>query len=48
MAKLSHTSGTAIAITVLVINLSTCLRQIFCAFLCRFLKKTPFYPLMII
>ena len=34
MAKLPHTSQTAIAITFLVINLSTLLRQVFCLFLC--------------
>jgi hypothetical protein len=34
MAKLSHTSQTAIAITFLVMNLSTLLRQVFCLFLC--------------
>jgi hypothetical protein len=35
MAKLPHTSETAIAITFLVINLSALLRQVFCLFLCR-------------
>ena len=35
MAKLPHTSETAIAITFLVMNLSALLRQIFCLFLCR-------------
>ncbi len=34
MAKLPHTSQTAIAITFLVMNLSTLLRQVFCLFLC--------------
>ncbi len=34
MAKLPHTSPTAIAITFLVMNLSTLLRQVFCLFLC--------------
>ena len=34
MAKLPHTSQTAIAITFLVINLSALLRQVFCLFLC--------------
>jgi hypothetical protein len=34
MAKLPHTSQTAIAITLLVMNLSTLLRQVFCLFLC--------------
>lgn len=41
MAKLPHTSETAIAITFLVMNLSTLLRQFFGLFLC-FLKKTSF------
>jgi hypothetical protein len=44
MAKLSHTSVTAIAITFLVMNLSTHLSRLFYAFLCRFLKNTPFFP----
>jgi hypothetical protein len=35
MAKLPHTSETAIAITFLVMNLSALLRQVFCLFLCR-------------
>nr|WP_226883633.1 IS5 family transposase [Allocoleopsis franciscana] len=35
MAKLPHTSQTAIAITFLVMNLSTLLRQFFCLFLCN-------------
>jgi hypothetical protein len=34
MAKLPNTSQTAIAITFLVMNLSTLLRQVFCLFLC--------------
>ena len=34
MAKLSETSQTSIAITFLVINLSRCLRQLLCLFLC--------------
>ncbi len=42
MAKLSHTSQTAIAITFLVINLSTQLSRLFYAFLCLFLKTTTF------
>jgi hypothetical protein len=42
MAKLSHTSQTAIAITFLVMNLSTQLSRLFYAFLCRFLKTTTF------
>jgi len=32
MAKLENTSGTAIAITFLVMNLSTWLRRVFCVF----------------
>jgi hypothetical protein len=43
MAKLSYTSETAIAITFLVMNLSTWLRRIFCAFLCLEPKITPFH-----
>jgi len=35
MAKLENTSRTAIAITFLVINLSTWWRRVFCVFLCR-------------
>lgn len=42
MAKLSHTSQTAIAITFLVMNLSTYLSRVFYAFLCLFPKITPF------
>ncbi|MEH1785985.1 MAG: IS5 family transposase [Nostoc sp.] len=42
MAKLSHTSETAIAITFLVMNLSTHLSRVFYAFLCLFLKTAPF------
>lgn len=42
MAKLSHTSQTAIAITFLVMNLSTHLSRVFYAFLCLFLKTAPF------
>ncbi|WP_029630360.1 IS5 family transposase [[Scytonema hofmanni] UTEX B 1581] len=42
MAKLSHTSLTAIAITFLVMNLSTHLSRVFYAFLCLFLKTAPF------
>lgn len=48
MTKLSHTSQTAIAITFLVINLSTGLSRLFYAFLCLFLKTTPFFPSPII
>jgi hypothetical protein len=42
MAKLSHTCETAIAITFLVMNLSTQISRLFYAFLCLFLKTTPF------
>jgi hypothetical protein len=47
MAKLSHTSQTAIAITFLVMNLSTWLRRVFCAFLCLEPKTTSFHLLLI-
>ncbi|MBD2525403.1 IS5 family transposase [Nostoc sp. FACHB-133] len=43
MAKLSHSSFSIIAITFLVINLSTHLSRLFYAFLCLFLKTTPFF-----
>jgi hypothetical protein len=43
MAKLPHTSETAIAVTFLVINLSTLLRQTFCLFLRFFQKKNLFF-----
>ena len=42
MTKLSHTSETAIAISFLVINLSTWLLRVVWAFLCQFFNKTPF------
>ncbi|MCA2763781.1 MAG: IS5/IS1182 family transposase, partial [Microcystis sp. M151S2] len=42
MAKLPSTSETAIAITFLVINLSTLLRQVFWAFLCMKWKNRNF------
>jgi len=42
MAKLSHTSQTAIAISFLVMNLSTHLSRLFYAFLCQFFKIAPF------
>jgi hypothetical protein len=42
MAKLSHTSETAIAMTFLVMNLSIYLSRLLSAFLCLFLKNTPF------
>jgi len=47
MAKLSHTSQTAIAITFLVMNLSTWLLRVFCAFLCQELKTTSFHHSLI-
>ena len=43
MAKLPHTSQTAIAITFLVMNLSTLLRQVFCLFLCFQLSSYLFF-----
>lgn len=48
MAKLPNTSQTAIAITFLVINLSTGLRRFFCVFCCRFPQTTLFDGLEII
>jgi hypothetical protein len=42
MAKLPHTSQTTIAITFLVMNLSTLLRQVFCLFLCNTLSSRLF------
>ncbi|MDJ0567997.1 MAG: transposase, partial [Pleurocapsa sp. MO_192.B19] len=42
MAKLSETAETSIAITFLVINLSTLLRQINCLFLSLFLQNYKF------
>ena len=42
MTKLSYTSETAIAITFLVMNLSTHLSRVFYAFLCQFFKTAPF------
>jgi hypothetical protein len=48
MAKLDNTSQTAIAITFLVMNLSTWLRRVFCVFLCQKPKITPIYGSMII
>ncbi|BAY93156.1 transposase [Microchaete diplosiphon NIES-3275] len=48
MAKLSHTSQTAIAITFLVMNLSTHLSRVFYAFFCLFLKNRPFLEIDII
>lgn len=48
MAKLPHTSQTAIAITFLVINLSTLLRQVFCLFLCFQLSSHLFQSQLLI
>ncbi|KAB8314902.1 IS5 family transposase [Tolypothrix campylonemoides VB511288] len=48
MAKLAHTSETAIAITFLVMNLSTEISRLFYAFLYLFLKPTPFLQFSII
>ena len=48
MSKLDNTSETAIAITFLVINLSTWLRRVFCVFLRHKPKITPIYGSMII
>ena len=48
MAKLDNTSGTAIAITFLVMNLSTWLRRVFCVFFCRFPKIRSGYASMIV
>ena len=42
MAKLSHTSETAIAITFLGMNLSTWLWRLFFYFLCQCMSSTPF------
>jgi IS5 family transposase len=43
MAKLDNTSQTAIAITFLVMNLSTWWRRVFCVFLCRAWKTMPIF-----
>jgi IS5 family transposase len=48
MAKLDNTSQTAIAISFLVMNLSTWWRRVFCVFLCRAGKTTPVFGLKII
>ena len=48
MTKLDNTSETAIAITFLVMNLSTWLRRVFCTFLCHQPKITPIYGSLII
>ena len=47
MAKLSHTSQTAIAITFLAMNLSTHLSRLFYTFLCQFFKTSPFLQFLI-
>ncbi|MCC5638023.1 transposase [Nostoc sp. CHAB 5844] len=48
MTKLSHTSVTTIAITFLVMNLSTHLSRLFYVFLCLFLNTTLFFASNII
>jgi len=48
MTKLDNTSGTAIAITFLVMNLSTWWRRVFCVFLCSYGKTMPVLGLNII
>ena len=48
MAKLPNTSRTAIAITFLVMNLSTGLKRFLCVFLCLFAKRTLVSGLVII
>jgi IS5 family transposase len=48
MTKLDNTSETAIAITFLVMNLSTWLRRVFGVFLCRTGKTTPVFGVNII
>ena len=48
MTKLDNTSGTAIAITFLVMNLCTWWRRVFCVFLCRSGKTTPVFGFKII
>ncbi len=40
MAKLPETAETSIAITFLVINLSTLLRQVYCLFMSLFLDRS--------
>jgi transposase, IS5 family len=44
MAKLPHTSLTSIAITFLVMNLSTLLSRLFWGFLCPFFQIMSFLP----
>jgi hypothetical protein len=46
MTKLPNTSQTAIAITFLVMNLSTALRRFFCAFLCGLGEKHTSFALI--
>jgi hypothetical protein len=48
MRQLPHTSQTAIAITFLVMNLSTLLRQFFCLFLCNTQHHAFFYRQLLI
>jgi len=48
MTKLANTSETAIAITFLVMNLSTWLRQVFFVVFCQESKTTPVYGFVII
>lgn len=48
MAKLPNTSQTAIAITFLVMNLSTALWRFFCVFLCLLATTILVFPLVII
>ena len=48
MTKLANTSQTAIAITFLVMNLSTWLRQVFFVVFCQESKTTPVYGFVII
>jgi IS5 family transposase len=47
MTKLPHTSLTSIALTFLVMNLSTLLSRLFWGFLCQFFKITSFLPCLI-
>ena len=47
MAQLPHTSLTSIALTFLVMNLSTLLLRLFWGFLCQFFKITSFPPVHI-
>ncbi len=47
MAKLPHTALTSIALTFLVMNLSTLLSRLLWGFLCLFFRITPFFDFMI-